>query len=72
MTKPALIRTITPAAIAAHEQAVRDHRYYLAAHRILAADLTFPQFGTPGRRRTAVVDAIAEIIRECAGENSAI
>lgn len=37
---------------------------YLAAHRIMQADLTNPQFACPGTRRSKMVDAIAGIIKD--------
>lgn len=36
---------------------------YIAAHRIMQADLTNPQFACPGTRRSKMVDAIAGIIK---------
>lgn len=37
---------------------------YLAAHRIMQADLTNPQFACPGTRRSKMIDAIAGIIKD--------
>lgn len=36
---------------------------YLAAHRIMQADLSSPQFACPGTRRSKTIDAIAGIIK---------
>lgn len=37
---------------------------YIAAHRIIQADLSSPQFACPGTRRSKMVDAIAGIIKD--------
>lgn len=36
---------------------------YLAAHRIMQADLANPQFACPGTRRSRAVDMVAGIIK---------
>ena len=36
---------------------------YIAAHAILAADVSAPELACPGARRSYTVDAIADIIR---------
>lgn len=35
---------------------------YIAAHGIMQADLSSPQFACPGARRSRTIDAIAKII----------
>lgn len=47
-----------------------EHRAYCAAHQIVAEDMRFPSFAIPNRRRIAQVDRIAQIIKECFGENT--
>jgi hypothetical protein len=37
---------------------------YIAAHRLMTADLSAPRLACPGARRSAVLDSMAEIIKD--------